>query len=33
MVLPLWPGIYTVHLRSVDDGTGQGLIEIYDLDL
>ncbi len=33
MVLPLWPGLYTVHLRSVDDGAGQGLIEIYDLDL
>ena len=33
MVLPQWPGQYTIHLQRADGGTGQGLIEIYDLDL
>lgn len=33
LVLPLWPGAYTVHLSGVAQTTGQGLIEIYDLDL
>lgn len=33
LVLPLWPGLYTVHLGGVDGATGQGLIEVYDLDL
>ncbi len=33
MVLPLWPGLYTIHLWGADGGSGQGLIEIYDLDL
>ena len=33
MVLPLWPVLHTIHLQGADEGSGQGLIEIYDLDL
>ena len=32
MLVTLQPGIYTVQLSGVNDGTGVGLIEVYDAD-
>lgn len=32
MIVTLPPGVYTVHARGTDDGTGVGLLELYDLD-
>jgi hypothetical protein len=27
------PGVYTAFLKGIDDGTGVGLVEVYDLGL
>jgi hypothetical protein len=32
MILMLPPGAYTVQLRGVNNGTGVGIVEVYDLD-
>lgn len=33
LVVSLAPGVYTVHLSGKGDATGEGLIEVYDMDL